>query len=90
MIETGAMQRRGPQPFISPLLQPPLHKLFVPRPFLDTYPPTDYYKDGYTGPRTTAVTPYIAPLMREPEVEFHPTDSLAIRKQKNVTKDPFV
>lgn len=33
--------RREPKDFISPLLQPPLNKLFVPRPTPDFLPPID-------------------------------------------------
>lgn len=56
---------RFPRIFQSPLLQPPLHKLFVPRPLLDVLPPTDYYLDGYRGPRVSAVAPYIESLDEE-------------------------
>ncbi len=52
----------GTRFFQSPLLQPALHKLFVPRPPPDYIPPTDMHLDGYKGPRINDVASYIEPF----------------------------
>jgi hypothetical protein len=78
------MQRRGPQAYISPLLQPPLHKLFVPRPFPDIFPPTDLHKDGYTGPRVGSVAPFVEEFGKEAGEGFVPSDSLEVQRAKRV------
>jgi U1 small nuclear ribonucleoprotein len=53
------MSRREPREFISPLLQPPLNKLFVPRPTSDYLPPIDRDRPERTFANVTPTSQYI-------------------------------
>lgn len=55
---SSAVMRRKKE-FVSPLLQPPINRLFVPRPTLSFMPSLHQGKDGYRGPRLSPVADYV-------------------------------
>lgn len=78
----------APRFFVSPLLQPPLNKLFVPRPLPDILPPTDLHLDGYKGARVGPVAPYMARLDEADPVAFEPSLSAAERRLQRAQRAP--
>lgn len=51
--------------YVSPLLQPPLNRLFIPCPRPDFLPHTNQKGDDYHGPRIGTVSEYMKYLLKE-------------------------
>ena len=78
------MPPRDLREYISPLLQPPLNRLFVPRPLPSFIPSLEKGMDGYTGPRVDPIQLHQIETFRGEQPEYHPTESLIERKRKRV------
>jgi U1 small nuclear ribonucleoprotein len=74
------MSRREAREFISPLLQPPLNKLFVPRPTPDYLLPIDRDKNERTYVRVNPTSQYLSLLTEDATKTNEPPENCPSRK----------
>lgn len=68
--------------YVSPLLQPPLNRLFIPCPRPDFLPQTNQKGDGYHGPRIGTVSEYMKFLLKDDPNCEKSTKSTLDKKEK--------
>lgn len=70
--------------YISPLLQPPLNRLFIPCPRPDFLPETNGKSNKYQGPQIGTVSQYMKYLDNTNNInsDYKPTESISEKKSR--------
>jgi hypothetical protein len=82
--------RREPREFISPLLQPPLNKIFVPRPTPDYLPPIDRDEEARTYVKVEPTAKYLHLLqepVRQPIEPTPPTRKERVERKRRAVRE---